>query len=428
MRLRSTTPLILLSGLSWSLAGSIHAGPQVESPSAEKPLTREAYGAPDFVADLGSVAPDSAIQETEAFSSQADQVGQGLEQEPGAGVPSALGSEAQARLESLLSGPVPVDLEPRLLQVLVSNAELLGPARVRDFLDAVGQAGDELAAWSRLARTELVAVMDARPGPIRVAAVQTLEELMVAYPGTEIGDRAEALHFKLTRLARGCMPPWFTVLGPLGNEVRSTDLLGQVVIVRIMGPDDVAERAALRNDLTFSREHWDDPLTMVSISTEPDRRKLHGMLEAAQVHWPVSWEPEGSGGLLDHWRLDGQSSYVIGPNGRIAGVDLSRAELEVRLQWLWNGGAEQVAAGSDQGAHSTDVFWGEPTLPHQPTIILPTTPFSVGQTALPLTSGAAPFQRIRRSLRYVRQSDTAGRLREIAKRPQSSEGNARYDG
>mgnify|MGYP003666307061 FL=1 len=431
MRLRTTTPLILASGLLVSLAGSIHAATQGELPSGETPTMAGAYDAPGFGSDLESLALESTPQETEAHPSPSEQDGPSASEESSAPETNRLSAEAFVRLDALLSGTIPFDLDPRILEVLVQNAQVLGPGRVRDFLDAVSLAGDELAAWSRLARTQMVAPMDSRPGPGRVAAVLTLEDLMVHYAGTEIGDRAESLHFKLTRLARGCRPPWFIARDPLGNEVRSTDLLGQVVFVRIMGSDSDAERAALRKDLEFSRRHWDDPIVMVGIATDPDRRQLHERLDTAQVHWPISWEVEGEEGLLVRWRLDAQSTFLIGPNGRVAGVNLSPVDLESRLQWLWGGSAplEQDSPSTNDAGGATDIPDSGPVvLPNQPVTLLPTTPFTVSQAALSLTSGAARFQRIQRALRHAQRPLAVQRLRDLARTLDSFMGHARDDG
>jgi len=95
--------------------------------------------------------------------------------------------------------------------------------------------------------------------------------------GQITGERPDALLARLrlrsATLATGEPAPAYAGRDTAGNEVHSSDLLGRIVVLRFWEHDVPASLAAHERDMVLLRRHWDAPVDVVGVSTDPDRAR-----------------------------------------------------------------------------------------------------------------------------------------------------------
>jgi hypothetical protein len=191
--------------------------------------------------------------------------------------------------------------------------------------DAAARCADPARAMLAAAR-----VLDdgtQQPGPRRARAQALVARILRDHPRAPAAADARALGWRLAHLAPGVVAPDFVTRDHAGNEIRSSDYRGQVLVVRLWGADLGRARPRLREELELARRLWDERFALVGVARGVRREALREHLEDEGVHWGVALEPPGAPGVGRAWRVDAPTTIVLDPQGVVRGVGVAGPEL-----------------------------------------------------------------------------------------------------
>ncbi|MDB2575830.1 hypothetical protein N9Z54_01375 [Planctomycetota bacterium] len=251
---------------------------------------------------------------------------------------------------------------PRVLTELAIGAT---PTQRLDLVQACQQllsAGLLPEVRSQLLRAEILilepliasAAAGGDRGPVMRRAAALYDEISLKVTDPRTGEAPLFLRrsgLRLERLRVGAPIPRFVARDPAGNELRSAQLEGEVLVIRFWDSTSPASLAAHRADETWVREFWDAPFDLIGVTRSGDREAYLRLLEAAQFSGvqlfdgPISealsdaleghdWGTPGAFGasaspdagrcLSNRWGTPPPGSlFVVDARGRIRGRDLS---------------------------------------------------------------------------------------------------------
>ncbi|MEM6674670.1 MAG: hypothetical protein AAF726_17620 [Planctomycetota bacterium] len=97
----------------------------------------------------------------------------------------------------------------------------------------------------------------------------------------EVGASAaiDASRARVARLQRGAAGPRFLARDSAGNELRSAEFAGRVVVLRFWDASSEASLAAHAADAELVRSFWDAPFELVGVASSTDRQAYLAVLE-----------------------------------------------------------------------------------------------------------------------------------------------------
>lgn len=116
---------------------------------------------------------------------------------------------------------------------------------------------------------------------------------------------------RLGALMPGKAAPRFVARDTAGNEIRSTDFHGKVVLYRFWSDRSPASIAAHEQDLALLRHFWDTPFELVGISADPSREGHLKVLADAQLGGTQIYDGPISTKLVDALARAGHASRTI---------------------------------------------------------------------------------------------------------------------
>jgi cytochrome c biogenesis protein CcmG/thiol:disulfide interchange protein DsbE len=128
--------------------------------------------------------------------------------------------------------------------------------------------------------------------------------------------------------ASGDTAPEFTLETLDGAPLALSDLQGKTVVVNFWNTwcaPCIEEAPALK---AFYERHRDEPdFAMVGIVRDDDAQKVRDYVAAEGVGWTIAFDPKSKAALA--YGTTGQpETFVIGPDGRVAGEQFSAVSVE----------------------------------------------------------------------------------------------------
>ena len=325
----ASTVLCLAIGLPAIAGGS--------APPKLGPLTS---GPPDVARE--PVAQDALVAATHAARMQAARACAG-DGECGAERPTESASEAVRLIASLAIGAS---------ESSWSNARI--DSALTDLAVGASFAGrEELGRWS--AYIAALAPNSAHEAALLEAAVRIVEPVLLAgrddaqkaparagqsgavLPETELLELAADLEGWVRRLdalarkdssaqirerfenfAYGGVAPRFAARDTAGNEVRSIDFTGKVVVYRFWSNDSPASIVAHEGDAAMFRSYWDAPFELVGVSSDDDREYHVSTLYEHDFGGTQVFDGPISTDLVDALAKSGQTSLATtAPSGSV---------------------------------------------------------------------------------------------------------------
>ena len=209
------------------------------------------------------------------------------------------------------------------------------------------------------------ATTEGRGASLSRRAVELYESVALAVTDAATGEVPQFMRrsrLRLERLRIGAAMPRFVARDTAGNELRSAQLEGEVVVLRFWDPSSPASLAAHRADSELVREFWDAPFDLLGVTRSEDREAYLRMIETARFggvqlfDGPISsaladaldggsWGGLGAFGgtsdpgpkqrLLNRWGSPSPGSlFVVDARGRIRGRDLPPGETRALVKTL----------------------------------------------------------------------------------------------
>ncbi len=122
---------------------------------------------------------------------------------------------------------------------------------------------------------------------------------------------------RLERLRLGAPMPRFVARDTAGNELRSAQLEGGVLVLRFWDPSSPASLAAHRADSALVRDYWDAPFDLLGVTRSEDRGAYLRFIESARFGGVQLFDGPISSTLAE--ALDGTSWGGLGAVGSTSG-------------------------------------------------------------------------------------------------------------
>jgi peroxiredoxin len=254
---------------------------------------------------------------------------------------SSLASPSGARVDAWSEILREALREPRLweggtglLRALeAEEAQVAGELQRR--LDA-GALGDRSTLAARLARAALHARLERASGAAPREARAALAELLE--PSHETGALARCaseLAWRLEHLETGREAPALVTYDVDGNEIRTADLRGRIVVIDFWSFDEprlVENMASRRRLAALARANG---IELIGIGLEPDAQTHRRVADELELDWTTSWEGGPEGPAASAWRIrEAPASVVLDVAGRIRFVGVPGARLEQAVEQL----------------------------------------------------------------------------------------------
>lgn len=209
------------------------------------------------------------------------------------------------------------------------------------------------------------ATTEGRETPLSRRAVELYESVALAVTDAATGEVPQFMRRSRLRLARlrvGAAMPRFVARDTAGNELRSAQLEGEVLVLRFWDPSSPASLVAHRADSGLVRDFWDAPFDLLGVTRSEDREAYLRLIESARFggvqlfDGPISsaladaldegsWSGFGAFGgtsdpgpkqrLLNRWGSPPPGSlFVVDARGRIRGRDLPPGETQTLVRTL----------------------------------------------------------------------------------------------
>lgn len=156
------------------------------------------------------------------------------------------------------------------------------------------------------------------PVPRRAAALY--ERVAAALTDASTGEVPRFMRrsrLRLERLGLGAAMPRFVARDTGGNELRSAQLEGEVLVLRFWDPSSPASLVAHRADSGLVREFWDAPFHLIGVTRNEDRDTYLRLIETARFSGVQLFDGPISGALAD--ALEGSSWGGLGAFGGTSG-------------------------------------------------------------------------------------------------------------
>lgn len=251
---------------------------------------------------------------------------------------------ARLRLHDALARSAAHALGEDWFVLLEADGAKLGTERLVELLTEFSARRDvgALAARARLAAARILDDGTGTGSRIgsdlartrRARALALLTRILRDDPGSPLAGTARAHRWRLSNLAPGCSAPDFVTHDHAGNEIRLSDYGGQVVVVRLWGADEPAERTRLRAEERLARRLWDERFALIGVAHDWRRSALREYIEDEGVHWSVAFEPPSKVGAATTWRLAEPVTVLLDPHGVVRAVDLDGEALEREVERL----------------------------------------------------------------------------------------------
>lgn len=206
---------------------------------------------------------------------------------------------------------------------------------------------------------------DGGGAPLARRALALYESVALALTDPVTGEAPQFLRrsrLRLERLRLGAAMPRFVARDTAGNELRSAQLEGEVLVLRFWAPSSPASLVAHCADSGLVRDFWDAPFSLLGVTQSDDREAYLRFIETARFggvqlfDGPISsaladaLEEGALGGLgalgstpdpgpeqrlSNRWGSPSPGSlFVVDAKGRIRGRDLPPAETHALVEAL----------------------------------------------------------------------------------------------
>ncbi|MDG1983493.1 MAG: hypothetical protein P8M11_02915 [Planctomycetota bacterium] len=128
---------------------------------------------------------------------------------------------------------------------------------------------------------------------------------------------------RLDRLRLGAPMPRFVANGTVGNELRSAQLEGEVLLIRFWDVSSPASLVAHREDARCVREFWDSPFSLIGVTKSEDREGYLRQVDAARFGGVQLFDGPISSALAA--ALEKQEGENVGDPGAFTGQGSSRS-------------------------------------------------------------------------------------------------------
>ena len=354
-------PQVAVLPLAWAAIAAPAGVSPSQAPGAVECAGVSAAGSPS------EGVPRADQRTTAAIFTELERLSIGRQQ-PGVGAPW---SRVQALVDGLIQGLLQglgqepqtgLSEDPAVARLFTDLAISATAAQRLDLVQACERllsARDGQESRSRLLRAQIlilepvIAATGGR-GPMARRATALYEEIALEVTHPETGEAPPFMRrsrLRLERLRIGAPMPRFVARDTAGNELRSAQLEGEVLVLRFWDESSPASLAAHRADGAWVREFWDAPFDLFGVARSEDREAYLRQLEAAQFggvqlfDGPISdalaealegydWGAPGAFGasaehgaglrLSNRWGAPTPGSlFVVDARGRIRGRDLS---------------------------------------------------------------------------------------------------------
>jgi len=205
-------------------------------------------------------------------------------------------------------------------------------------LDA-GALGDRSMLAACLARAALHARLERASGAAPREAQAALAELLEApHEAGALARCASELAWRLEHLETGREVPALITYDVDGNEIRTADLRGRIVVVDFWSfeePRLVENMASRRRLAALARARG---IELIGIGLEPDAQTHRRVADELELDWTTSWEGGPEGPAARAWRIrEAPVSVVLDAAGRIRFVGVPGARLEHEVEQLSSG-------------------------------------------------------------------------------------------
>jgi len=222
-------------------------------------------------------------------------------------------------------------------------------------LDA-GALGEGSTPVARLARAALHARLGLAGGAAAREAQRSLAELLEPSRNADAPGRcASDLAWRLENLGIGRQAPALVTRDVDGNEIRTADLLGRILVIDFWSFDEpgLAENMASRRRLAALARAG--AIELIGIGLEPDAQTHARVADELELDWTTSWEGGPEGPAARAWRIRAApASVVLDAAGRIRFVGVPGPSLERALEGLRSEAHQAGAATGGQPSGRMD--------------------------------------------------------------------------
>jgi hypothetical protein len=138
--------------------------------------------------------------------------------------------------------------------------------------------------------------------PVARRAAALYERVAAALTDASTGEVPQFMRrsrLRLERLRLGAAMPRFVARDTAGNELRSAQLEGEVLVFRFWDPSSPASLVAHRADSGLVRDFWDAPFNLLGVTRSEDRGAYLGMIETVRFGGVQLFDGPISGALAD---------------------------------------------------------------------------------------------------------------------------------
>lgn len=237
----------------------------------------------------------------------------------------------------LASAPGFEDL-PGLFSQLAEEAARLGRRDVVLLIESIARTSraDEVKAAALFWEASLTAGSTTTDVRSRERAIALYDELLSRYPRDGHASLAEDARWRLEHLAIGAVAPDFVTYDVYGNEIRLSDFVGNVSVVRFWSGEDRGSERLRLAERTIVKHLWDERFVLIGINSDPVRADYLRVCDEFQVTWTTSaWEGGASKPARQAWRSTGTpETFVLDAHGVIRYVGLEGLALETAVREL----------------------------------------------------------------------------------------------
>lgn len=119
----------------------------------------------------------------------------------------------------------------------------------------------------------------------RRRALGLLREVSSLGSDDRLAAEAAGTAWRLEHSAPGCRLPALVGRDVDGNEVRTEDLMGRVVLLHYWDPEDPQAGARLERDRRLVERFWDDRFVLIGIAAGLDEGSLRRLVEERELDW-----------------------------------------------------------------------------------------------------------------------------------------------
>jgi peroxiredoxin len=224
-----------------------------------------------------------------------------------------------------------------LISELAEEAARLGRRDVVRLLQTVARTSrsNQVKAAALYHEARLTADSTTSDVSLRARAISLYDQLLTHYPRDRHAGPAADARWRLEHLAIGVLAPDFVTYDVYGNEIRLSDFVGNVTVVRFWSAEDSGGERMRIDERTIVKHLWDERFVLIGINSDPVRADYMRVRDELQVTWTNAWEGGASRPAHEAWRSTGTpETFVLDAHGVIRYVGVEGPGLDAAVRQL----------------------------------------------------------------------------------------------